>query len=335
MRFRAACLMAACLLSGSLRAQFRSTVPLVVAPTTVTDTKGHYVDGLDEGDLILYDNNVCQPVHLDYEIYPISVVVAIENGSAAQPVLDKLGGSGILLAQVLAGDAGQTAVISFSDETREMQGFTEDADAVARALRRLRVRGEGARSLDAVMDALEMLGHRPPEQRHIVLLIAESRDRHSRTPLPDLVREMQRQNALVYWLTYSTTWTAYTARPKTVGDRKQEEDRGKFPTEDAKPLPGDTQPMNLLAPFFALAHLAQPNLADLFSLTTGARTIGFLKKNGLERAIQAIGEEVHRQYILSYQPPAGEPGEFHSIRVEIRGRPELRARTRTGYWSVP
>jgi len=278
---------------------------------------------------------VCQPVHLDYEIYPISVVVAIENGSAAQPVLDKLGGSGILLAQVLAGDAGQTAVISFSDEIREMQDFTEDADAVTRALRRLRVRGDGAQSLDAVMHALEMLGRRPPEQRHIVLLIAESRDRHSRTPLPDLVREMQRQNALVYWLTYSTTWTAYTARPKTVGDRKQEEDRGKFPTEDAKPLPGDTQPMNLLAPFFALAHLAQPNLADLFSLTTGARTIGFLKKNGLERAIQAIGEEVHRQYILSYQPPAGEPGEFHSIRVEIRGRPELRARTRTGYWSVP
>ena len=27
-------------------AQFKSTVPLVVAPTTVTDSKGRYVDGL-------------------------------------------------------------------------------------------------------------------------------------------------------------------------------------------------------------------------------------------------------------------------------------------------
>jgi hypothetical protein len=39
-------------------AQFKSTVPLVVAPTTVTDSKGHYVDGLSPTDLILYDNNV-------------------------------------------------------------------------------------------------------------------------------------------------------------------------------------------------------------------------------------------------------------------------------------
>jgi hypothetical protein len=119
-----------------------------------------------------------------------------------------------------------------------------------------------------------------------------------------------------------------------VGDRKQEEDRGKYPTEDAKPLPADTQPMNLLAPLFTLAHLTRPNLADLFSRTTGAATVAFLKKSGLEDAIQTIGREVHRQYIVSYQPPAGEPGEFRAIRVEVRGRPELHAKTRAGYWAV-
>jgi hypothetical protein len=41
-------------------AQFKSTVPLVVAPTTVTDSKGRYADGLTLQDLILYDNNVPQ-----------------------------------------------------------------------------------------------------------------------------------------------------------------------------------------------------------------------------------------------------------------------------------
>ena len=34
------------MLAGTGRAQFKSTVPLVVAPTTVTDSKGRYVDGL-------------------------------------------------------------------------------------------------------------------------------------------------------------------------------------------------------------------------------------------------------------------------------------------------
>ena len=41
-------------------AQFKSTAPLVVAPTTVTDSKGRYVDGLMPENLILYDNNVPQ-----------------------------------------------------------------------------------------------------------------------------------------------------------------------------------------------------------------------------------------------------------------------------------
>ena len=334
MRLAAACLLAFCALPARGQVEFKSTVPLVVAPTTVTDSRGRFVDGLEERDLALYDNNVRQTVHLDYEVYPISLVVAIENGAEAQPVLDKLAGSGILLSQVLAGGAGETAVVSFSDEVRDVQDFTADPDLVTRALRRLRVKSEGACSLDALMHALKLLDARPANQRRIVLLIAESRARGGRTDLQDAVKEVQRQNALVYWLTFSTTFTPYTARPKTVGDRKQEEERGKYPTEDAKPLPADTGPMNLLAPFFALAHLTRPNLADLFSRTTGAATIGFLKKSGLEDAIQSIGREVHRQYILSYQPPAAEPGEFRSIRVDVRGRSGLHAKTRAGYWAV-
>jgi len=340
MRF-AALLLAACAFSACAQTQFKTTVPLVVAPTTVTDSKGRYVDGLEENDLVLFDNNVRQVIHLDYEIYPISLVVAIENGASAQPVLDKLGGSGILFSQTVAGGAGETAVISFSDEVRDVQDFTADPDLITRALKRMRLRSAGACSLDALMHALQMLDRRPANQRRIVLLVAESRARGGQAALQDVVKEVQRQNALVYWVSYSTTWTSYTSRPKTVGDRKQEEDRVdrlgqvKAPTEDAKPLPGDVAPGGgLLAPFFALAHLTQPNLADLFSRTTGARTIGFLKKSGLEQAIQEIGEEVHRQYIVSYQPPAAEPGEFRSIRVEVRGRPDLRVRTREGYWAV-
>jgi hypothetical protein len=54
MRAAAVILILAC----TAPAQFKSTVPLVVAPTTVTDPKGRYVDGLAPEDLALYDNNV-------------------------------------------------------------------------------------------------------------------------------------------------------------------------------------------------------------------------------------------------------------------------------------
>ena len=48
-----------------------------------------------------------------------------------------------------------------------------------------------------------------------------------------------------------------------------------------------------------------------------------------------MGEEVHRQYILSFEPKGGEPGKFHAIRVTVKGRPELEAKTREGYWALP
>jgi hypothetical protein len=69
MRLAAAIIMLTC--TGW--AQFKSTVPLVVAPTTVTDSKGRYVDGLTLQDLILYDNNVPQALQMDWMTYPIDL----------------------------------------------------------------------------------------------------------------------------------------------------------------------------------------------------------------------------------------------------------------------
>jgi hypothetical protein len=60
----------------------------------------------------------------------------------------------------------------------------------------------------------------------------------------------------------------------------------------------------------------------------------FLKKHALEQAIQLVGEEVHRQYILTFEPKGGEPGKFHAVRVEVKNRPELQAKTREGYWAL-
>ena len=157
-------------------AQFRSTVPLVVAPTTVTDPKGRYVDGLRPEDLTLYDNNVPQAIRMDWMTYPIDLVVAVETSSNSGAVVDKLGGSGILFTQLLAADAGETAVISFSDEVKVHQDFTGNPDFVIHALRMLRKEGGEARMLDALRQALIMLEQRPPGRRRIILMIAERRD---------------------------------------------------------------------------------------------------------------------------------------------------------------
>ena len=60
--------------------------------------------------------------------FPISLVVAVETGANSAAVIDKLGGSGILFTQLLAADAGETAVITFSDDVKVHQDFTSDPD---------------------------------------------------------------------------------------------------------------------------------------------------------------------------------------------------------------
>ena len=336
MRVAAAMVMLTC----TAWAQFKSTAPLVVAPTTVTDAKGNYVDGLTPADLILYDNNVPQAIQMDWMIYPIDLVVAIQTSSNSGAVIDKLGGSGILFTELLAADAGETAVISFSDDVKVHQDFTGSPDLVIHALRMLRKEGGNAHMLDALRQALLMLGQRRPGRRRIILMVAERRDRSSEAKLAAVMEQVERLNAVVYWLTYSPLLQPFTVKAKTAEDLKPEAERVKVqkcvlcPTPDDTPVPPDLGPGGPLYAIGELVRLHQPDLSSLFTGVTGGRTINFLKKNALEQAIQLIGEEVHRQYILSFEPKGGEAGKFHSVRVTVKDRPELQAKTRAGYWAV-
>ena len=335
-RFACACLLLAC----KSPAQFRSNVPLVVTPATITDSKGHYVDGLTTENLVLYDNSVPQTVQLDWTMYPISLVVAVQTSSNAGAVIDKIGGSGILLTQLLAADAGQTAMISFSDEVRIHQQFTSSPDLLTHSLRMLRKEGDDAHLLDAMRAALVMLEGQPAGQRRIILMIAERRDRGSEVHLPEVMARVQRLNATVYWLTWSPFLQPFTVRPKTAEDLKPEAERIRVrkcalcPGPDDTGVPFDAGPGGLLYGIQELIRLQQPDLSSLFSNATGGHTLNFLKKGALEQAIQLVGEEVHRQYLVSFQPKAGAPGAFHTVRLEVKDRPDLHVRTRAGYWTV-
>jgi VWFA-related protein len=319
-------------------AQFKSTVPLVVAPTTITDSKGRYLDGLTPEDLILYDNNVPQKIQMDWMTYPIDLVVAVQTSENSGSVIDKLGGSGILFAQLLAADAGETAVISFSDEVKVHQEFTGNPDLVIHSLRMLRKEGDQAHMLDAMRQALLMLERRPPGRRRVILVIAEKRDRSSIAKLPEVMAQVQRLNAAVYWLTYSPLLQPFTVKPKTAEDLKPEAERIKVqkcalcPAPDDTAVPPDLGPGGYLYAIQELIRLHQPDLSSLFTRTTGGQTLNFLKKSALEQAVQLVSEEVHRQYILTFEPKGGEPGTFHTIRVAVKDRPELSVKTREGYW---
>jgi VWFA-related protein len=331
--------------------QFKSATQLVVAPTTVTDSRGRFVDGLTTDDLILSDNSVAQTIQMDWMTYPIDLVVAVQTSANSAPVIDKLGGTGILFSQLLAGNAGETAMISFSDDVIVHQDFISEADSVTLAMRMLRKEGGDAHMLDAMRQALLMLEKRPAGRRRIILMIAEKRDRGSIAKLPEIMAQVQRLNAAVYWITYSPFMQPFTVKNKVAEDLKPIALRAKYtdcaqvPTwllgipsacrrPDETPVPYEPGPGSPIYAIGELARLVQPDLSSLFAQVTGGRTLSFLKKNALEQAVQLISQEVHRQYILTFEPKVSEAGAFHAIRVAVKNRPSLHVTTRAGYWAV-
>jgi len=273
-------------------------------------------------------------------------VVAVQTSANSGPVIDKLGGTGILFSQLLAGNAGETAVVSFSDRVIVHQDFTGDPDSATHAMRMLRKEGSNAHMLDAMRQALLMLEKRPAGRRRIILMIAEKRDRGSGAKLTEVMARVQRLNAAVYWIAYSPFLQPFTVKNKVAEDLKPEAERVKFTdcaaTTPARlcarpnetPVPYDPGPGSPIYALGELARLRLPDLSSLFAETTGGRTLSFLKKDALEQAVQLVSQEVHRQYILTFEPTAGEAEAYHAIRVTVRNRPELRVTTRPGYWAV-
>ena len=321
-------------------AQFKSSTSLVIAPTVVRDSAKAFVDGLAAEDLALFDNNVQQEIRMEWMEYPIDLVVAVQTSANSGAVIDKLGGIGILLTQLVAANGGETAVISFSDEVKIHQSFTGNPDAVTHAIKMLRKDGSNAHLLDALRQAETMLDARPPGRRRIVFMIAEKRDRGSKAQLVEVVEALQRFNTAVYWITYSPFLQPFTVKNKIAEDLKPEAERIKFrkcalcPGPDETPVPFDIGPGGGIYALSELMRISQPDLSVLFTRTTGGRVLNFVKKGALEEAVQLIGEEIHRQCILSFQPKADRTGSFHSIKVSVKNRPELKASTRAGYWAV-
>ncbi len=306
-----------------------------MAPTTVVDSAGHYVDGLSADDFLVLDNGQPRRVNADISYTPISLVIAVQSGAIAAEALNKLHRIGSMIEPLIIGDRGEVAVVSYDSDVLCLQPFTRDPDNISRGLGRLQPGGNGGRMIDAVAESVRMLAARPPNRRRVVLLIGETRDRGSKTKLDDAVTLAQRENVAVYALTYSAMAIAFTARAGSTPEGEPEcvnciGPPVAFPTLPFNPAQG--QSVDLLKIVGEIMRLGKTNAAAAFTELSGGTHLSFLKQHGLETAISRIGEELHAQYMLSFTAPAETGAEFHKIEVRVKGRPELTIRTRPGYW---
>jgi len=109
-------------------APFRVSTDLVVAPVTVFDRAGGYVNGIQPEEFHLYDNDKEQNIHVDIAYQPISIVIAIQANSHVESLLPQLQKIGNLITPLVIVDQGEAAILAYDSRIRKLQDFTSDPE---------------------------------------------------------------------------------------------------------------------------------------------------------------------------------------------------------------
>ncbi len=321
---------------------FRTTVSEVVVPVTVMTKGGTYVSGLEARDFRLYDNDKLQDIRMDVTYNPISMVVAIQHNADVEGFIPKIRKIGQMLETLVIGEYGEAMLVAFDHRIRILQDWTNDGAEFSKALERLHPGSSTSRMIDAVFFAIRELRKRPVDHRRVLLLIATTRDKGSSGRMRDALLEAEFNNVIIYTVNINRALAMLTKTPTFRRDSP-------YPTA-ATPLPGVAPqiPYNVnqvrgqhsmtFVPlikeiFIQTKAIFIPNQAEVFTKYTGGREYSFTDLKSLERALTRLGEELHSQYILTYQPNNPEEAGYHEIRVEVN-RPNLVVRARRGYWAA-
>jgi VWFA-related protein len=314
----------------------------IVAPVLVTDRQGNIIDGLKPEQFHLFDNGKEQNIQVDVTYDPISLVVAMECSGRVESILKQMKHVGSLVPTVV-GVQGEAALVKFDGrDPMLVQDFTSDPDKIKVAIDKINPGSSGSRMIDAVDMSVDLLRHRAPHNRKIILLISETRDEGSSTRLREALIKANLSNVLVYAVDITQLAVRLTQR---------QDDPGPVPGMDPTTMPptplGIPQTPTTMAQNYGPGNRAQfiPLLKEVyiegkrifvadparqFAVQTGGQHFFFLKQKGLEDAVERISQELHSQYMITYHPNnVNEPG-YHTIEVGVSR--EYICKTRPGYW---
>lgn len=321
----------------------RSRAIEVIAPVSVLDPKGEMILSLTKDKFHIYDNGVEQKIdHFDLGAESLSIVFVVETSSHIEPMFPAVKHSGIVFAQAVMGMTAEVAVVGYDDNVDLLQKFTTDSDHTQSTINHLRMGTFGSRLYDAMQRGVSLLEQRPTAQRRIMVVVGEAQDTGSESKFGEVLRTAQLANVTIYSIGLSTAMADLRAKPQekpTLGPP------GTYPipTPNGQPQTPDLErQMQEAGDLGALAiwliktgkNAIGPNSLGVASKATGGLHVNVKKDGSIEKAMDAIGGEIHAQYTLGYQPSKDVPYGYHEIKVVV-DRPGVTVRTRPGYYLAP
>jgi VWFA-related protein len=319
----------------------------VTAPVTVRDRMGEMIFDLTKKDFHIYDNGVEQTIdHFDLGGDPLSVVLVVETSSHIEALLPAVRRTGIVFSQTVMAKTAEAAVLGFDDTVNMLEKFTTDPEQVQSTINHLKMGASGVRLYDAMARGVRLLEERPAGRRRILVVMSEAQDSDSQSKLGEVLRSAQLANVAIYSIGLSTTSAELRAKPSEHGPAPIGPP-GTFPVPvpaGQAQVPSVEQQMqqpggaNLLALVVWLVKTGKnalgPNSLAVASQATGGLHESPKKDRSIQKAMDAIGGELHAQYTLGYRTSGREVSGYHEIKVTV-SRPDVTVRTRPGYYIAP
>jgi VWFA-related protein len=315
--------------------QIRVVTNEVSLAVTATNAHGEFVVDLARQDFHVFDDGAEQALdRWDLAGDPLSVALVIETSSRVRAMAPAIHGIASIFTETVMAMDGEAAVITYDSDVILRQAFTQDHDAVAKAIAETKFEAPERNLYDAMAMAVDGLKAQPSSRRRIMLVLGESQDEESTAKLGEITRDAEHANI-----------TIYVVGPSSVAADLRVGQQAPAPTKLGGLPPVATAPPkndHMDRPFFDLVTPAiwllergtnevKHHQLEVAAAATGGIQYRAFRDSTIRSAIDRIGDELHSQYIMSYRPKSPPSPGFHKIDVTI-ARPGVFVRARPGYY---
>lgn len=317
---------------------------LVTAPVTVTNkVTGEFVYDLQQSDFQILDNGKPQKITgFAREPHKISAVILIQDNEAVGPLLKELRMLGPIFSQLMLGPHGQAAVITFGSKVDVDQGFSNSEADLDKTFETLSTDGPKARLNDALVQAMNLLEHRPKGERRVIIAFSSGYDSGSETSNDEVIRRAAASEVEIYGVGLSLT-KSYLSRDKQPMNAPTTPENSSVaipPTPGVPSTPSSSmQRSGVMVPGTGAVHAAvrgvqskfQANNLESYARYTGGVFYSQWSARALQVHLGEIAADIHSQYLLAYVPDDLSQRGFHRLEVRVR-KDGVNVRTRRGYF---
>jgi Ca-activated chloride channel homolog len=256
------------------------------------------VRGLRKADFVLFEDGILRAIEscLPRQA-PFHLLLLLDVSASTTRFMPLLKEAAIRFAEHLE-PQDRVAVQTFSSTTRLITPFTNNHTEVKMAVKSLKPEDNTA-LYDALLEALQHLS--AIRGRKAIVLFSDGADNQltnathgSKIRFPILLNAIRRSDCLIY--------TVFLSPPPTTSRYDQ------------------------------IIRQARDQLESI-ARETGARMYTPREPRDLANTYAQVARDLREVYTLTFRPEPGEAGGWRTLRLEVRGKPDLVVRSRQGYFA--